>query len=109
MASALNARRDANEEPHLSLVRVNLASVVYDAIETASPSVLSGGLRISVSLPPDSIFFAGDPGVLKKNLTNLLTDAAKFTAPGGHIYMSADESSEVVTFRVRDAAMLPAR
>jgi signal transduction histidine kinase len=81
---------------------LNLASIVQDAIETARPSIASRGHRISVSLPPASVFFAGDPVHVKQILTNLLTNAAKYTAVGGHIYLSADASSEVVTIRVRD-------
>ena len=93
---------DANGKLHLNLIWVNLASIVQDAIEAARPTIVSRGHRISLSLPPDSAFFAGDPSLVKLILTNLLTNAAKYTAPGGHIYLSADATSEMVTIRVRD-------
>jgi signal transduction histidine kinase len=100
--NVLNTYCDANGRLHLHLVPMELASIVYDAIETALPSILSRGHRFSMSLPPDSVTFVGDPVRLKQILTNLLTNASRYTTPGGHIYLSADLSSEVVTIRVRD-------
>jgi signal transduction histidine kinase len=98
----LNTHREADSGLHLHLIRVNLAAIVYDAIGTALPGILSRGHRISVSLPPDSVLIAADPVQLKQILTNLLTNAANYTARGGDIYLSADASIEAVTIRVRD-------
>ena len=100
--NVLNTYCDANGRLHLHLVPVDLASIVYNAIQTALSSILSRGHRISVSLPPDPVSFVADPVRLKQILTNLLTNSATYTTPGGHIYLSADSSSEVVTIRVRD-------
>jgi signal transduction histidine kinase len=92
--NVLDTYCDANGRLHLHLVPMDLASIVYSAIETALPSILSRGHRFSMSLPPDSVTFVGDPVRLKQILTNLLTNAARYTTPGGHIYL--------VTIRVRD-------
>jgi signal transduction histidine kinase len=100
--NVLDTYCDATGRLHLHLVPLELASIVHNAIETVRSSILSRGHRISVSLPPDSVTFIGDPARLKQILTNLLTNSVRYTAPGGHIYLSADSSREVVTIRVRD-------
>jgi two-component system CheB/CheR fusion protein len=100
--NVLNTYCDASGRLHLHLVPVDLASIVFISIETTISSILSRGHRISLSLPPDPVSFVADPVRLKQILTNLLTNAVRYTAPGGHIYLSADSSSEVVTIRVRD-------
>jgi signal transduction histidine kinase len=100
--NVLNTYCDANGRLHLHLAPVDLASIVYNSIETTRSSIHSRGHRISVSLPADPVFFVADPLRLKQILTNLLTNSAKYTSPGGHIYLSADHSNEVVTIRVRD-------
>ena len=100
--NVLDTYRDANGSLRLHLVWVDLASVVHDAIETVRSVILSRGHRISLSLPPDSVGFVGDPVRLIQILTNLLTNSARYTPPGGHIYLNADSSSEVITIRVRD-------
>jgi signal transduction histidine kinase len=100
--NVLSTYCDANGRLHLNLAAVDLASIVYHAIETANCSILSRGHCFSMSLPPDSVSFVGDPDRLEQILTNLLTNSARYTAPGGQIYLSADSSSEQVTIRVRD-------
>ena len=94
--------RTTDRRLHLHLAPVELASIAYGAIETALSSIRSRGHRISVSLPPDSVSFVADPVRLNQILKNLLTNSARYTTPGGHIYLSADASSEVITIRVRD-------
>jgi len=100
--NVLNTYCDAGGRLHLHPAPVDLASIVFHAIETVLASILSRGHRISFSLPPDPVSFVGDAVWLKQILTNLLANSVRYTAPGGHIYLSADASSEVVTIRVRD-------
>jgi signal transduction histidine kinase len=87
---------------HLHLEPVDLAVIVHHSIATARPSLDAGGHRLSVSLPPEPVSFLADASRLEQILTNLLTNSAKYTGPGGHIYLSADACSDVVVIRVRD-------
>src|SRR5207249_3268123 len=55
----------------------------------------------------------GDPARLEQVLTNLLNNSAKYTDPGGHVWLTAQHEGGQVLLRVRDtgigiaAAMLP--
>jgi signal transduction histidine kinase len=100
--NVLDTYRDANGRLTLHPVLVDLALIIHNAIVTVRSSILSRGHRISVSLPPDSVTFVADPVRLKQILTNLLTNSARYTSRGGHIYLSADSSGGLVTIRVRD-------
>jgi signal transduction histidine kinase len=81
---------------------VNLAEIVDTATETASHLLDARRHRLTVSLPPEPIFLSADPLRLGQVVTNLLTNAAKFTDPGGHINLSVQLGAEEVILRVRD-------
>jgi signal transduction histidine kinase len=81
---------------------VSLADVVAMATETACHLLAARQHRLTVSLPPGPVSLEADPLRLAQVLTNLLSNAAKFTDPGGHIRLTARVEAGQVVLRVRD-------
>jgi PAS domain S-box-containing protein len=84
---------------------VEIAKVVATAIEMSGPILESRAHTLSVDVPRESLTVQGDPTRLSQVVSNLLTNAAKYTAPGGHITMRADQVQGDVVLRVRDTGM----
>lgn len=68
--------------------RLQLADVISAALETSRPVIEQHGQRLSVSLPDEPVFVDGDPMRLAQVVSNLLTNAAKYTHEGGNIQVS---------------------
>jgi PAS domain S-box-containing protein len=82
--------------------RVELATVVARAVETAQSLIEAQGHQLDLSVPHESLLLDADPVRLAQVIANLLTNAAKYTEPNGHIWLSATRSGEHVVLRVRD-------
>ncbi|HJQ83982.1 MAG TPA: MASE1 domain-containing protein [Candidatus Binatia bacterium] len=76
--------------------------VVGRAVETARPLIDSRGHAFTLSLPPDPVRLDADPARLAQVIANLLGNAAKYTPPGGAIWLTADHTDDEVVIRVRD-------
>src|SRR2546423_2495617 len=70
--------------------RVELATVVARAVETVQPLVDAQGHELSVRMASDSLPLDADPVRLAQVVGNLLTNAAKYTEPGGRIWLTAE-------------------
>jgi PAS domain S-box-containing protein len=81
---------------------VRLASVVNAAAETAQALMDRKQHRLSVTLPESDIVLDADPVRLAQILSNLLTNAAKYTDPGGHVQLVAYRAGDIVEIVVRD-------
>ena len=57
---------------------------------------------MQVSLPPKPLRVWGDATRLVQIVSNLLTNAARYTREGGHIQLSVARDRNVVVVRVRD-------
>jgi PAS domain S-box-containing protein len=84
---------------------VDLAAVVSRAVETTRPLIEERRHELTVSLPPKSIRLVADPARLGQILSNLLTNAAKYTGPSGRIWLMAEREQESVAVRVRDTGI----
>ncbi|WP_157271217.1 hybrid sensor histidine kinase/response regulator [Azohydromonas aeria] len=74
-----------------------LRAVLDAAVETARPLLDAKHHRLDVAAPDAPVHFEADPLRLAQILSNLLTNAAKYTDPGGHIRLAAAvEGAEVV-------------
>ena len=82
---------------------VALTSIVDAAVEVARPIIDRKHHELSVHLP-DMEGIALDADALRASqiLANLLTNAAKYTKPGGHIELSATVEGEMVCLTVAD-------
>src|SRR5690606_7910129 len=62
-----------------------LGAIVDAAVETARPSIEARGHALRIELEHRDAAVVGDPLRLAQILSNLLTNAAKYTDPGGNI------------------------
>jgi signal transduction histidine kinase len=81
---------------------VELAAVVTAATDATAHLLAARRHRLTVSLPAEPVFLVADPLRLEQVLMNLLSNAAKFTEPGGDIRLSAEVKGVQVVLRVRD-------
>jgi PAS domain S-box-containing protein len=81
--------------------RLVLKRVVETAIETSLPLIEANGHKLAVHVPEDLVVDV-DAIRLSQVLSNLLNNAAKFTATAGHIELSAHQDGTDVCVSIRD-------
>jgi PAS domain S-box-containing protein len=72
---------------------INLADVIARAVETAQPAIDAGAHQLELRVPPEPVRVMGDSLRLAQALTNLLNNAARYTAPGGRIEVALEIES----------------
>ena len=87
----LDVSRIARGKVELKEEIVELAEVVAKAIEMASPLLEQRTHTLDVHVPTEGTRGEGRPTRLSQVVSNLLTNAAKYTPPGGHITIRATE------------------
>jgi CheY-like chemotaxis protein/anti-sigma regulatory factor (Ser/Thr protein kinase) len=60
------------------------------------------GHSVTLSLPGEAIYLDADAARLEQVVANLLTNAAKYTDPGGSVTVAAERDGDSVAIRVRD-------
>jgi signal transduction histidine kinase/DNA-binding response OmpR family regulator len=109
----LDVSRITRGKIELKKQECELAEVVARAIEMASPLIEQRQHHLTLDLPRHGLTVLGDGIRLGQVVSNLLTNAAKYTDPGGHIDVTAAREGDQVVLRVRDdgigitADMLP--
>jgi len=98
----LDISRITSGKAEIERQRVDMADVVARAIEIASPLLDRRGHHLKVSLRNNELEVDGDAVRLAQVVSNLLTNAAKYTEPGGHIEITAAREGELVLLSVRD-------
>ena len=98
----LDVSRITSGKIRLHRVPVEVALVVDKAVETASPLLESRRHTFSVTVPRAGLLVNGDPTRLAQVLANLLTNAAKYTDPGGRISLDARREEQWVKLSVVD-------
>jgi CheY-like chemotaxis protein len=98
----LDVSRSARGGLRLERVPIELSVVIADAIEVAGPLVEERNQTLAVSVPSTGLVVYADRGRLAQVVTNLLTNAAKYTPVGGHVTVSARCDARHVTLEIAD-------
>jgi PAS domain S-box-containing protein len=98
----LDVSRISHGKMELRKVRVELAAVVRNAVETSRPLIEAGGHELTVALPPAPLFLDADPVRLAQAFSNLLNNAARYTEAGGHIRLGVERQGSDVLVSVKD-------
>ena len=98
----LDVSRITSGKIELKKERVKLTSIVHQSIETVEPQMHSAGHRMIVSLPSELFIVDADPVRLVQVFSNLLSNAAKYTDPGGRIELHLYREGEEAVVSVRD-------
>jgi PAS domain S-box-containing protein len=89
----------------LRMQMTELTAVVDAAVETARPVIEAKRHVFSIEMPPPPVHLLADPLRLAQVLSNLLTNAAKYTDPQGEISLRVTCDAEAVTISVTDTGI----
>lgn len=110
----LDVGRITSDRLVLRMSTADLAGIIAAAVETSRPSMDERRHRLTIGLPPEPVPLHVDVARLSQVLSNLLSNATKYTAPGGDIHVTAETiAGGGLVIRVRDtgigidAAVLP--
>ena len=97
----LDVSRITRGKVELHRDRVELGEIVAQAVEVASPLFEERVHRLSTDVAP-GLAVVGDEHRLTQVLSNLLTNAAKYTPPGGRIDVVARAEDGKAVIKVKD-------
>jgi CheY-like chemotaxis protein len=83
----------------------DLRGVVERAVEGIRPKAMQRKHELSVSLPAEPLWAHADAVRLEQIIGNLLTNAVKYTDPGGHSWLTLERESNEAVLRVRDTGI----
>jgi PAS domain S-box-containing protein len=86
----------------LRRARIDLGAALTQAIEATAQDVAAQNHKLTVEPPSAPIYIDADLARLTQIFSNLLSNAAKFTPRGGHIWLTIAAKNKQAVIRVRD-------
>jgi signal transduction histidine kinase len=101
----LDISRIARGKAELERAPIEISVAAARAVEMITPLLQQRHHQFRMEVPPAGLMVEGDEGRLAQVLTNLLTNAARYTPPGGQIRLSARRVGEEVEITVTDSGI----
>jgi signal transduction histidine kinase len=93
------------EPPPLEFRPINLANIVVEACSWAQPAANEKGVALDAERIESSLPVRGDANALTTVVTNLLTNAIRYTPAGGRVTVEAQRNDGTVAVQVRDTGI----
>jgi signal transduction histidine kinase/ActR/RegA family two-component response regulator len=81
---------------------LDLSEVVQAAVDTSRPALDAAEHELTITQPHEPVVVNADPVRLTQVLANLLTNAAKYTNPGGRILLQVRRDGDRAVVSVKD-------
>jgi two-component system CheB/CheR fusion protein len=98
----LDATRVTHGLVQLRMESTDLLTVLFQAVDPLRPIFADHQLNLSVSTGPGPFRLNADPVRLQQVLANLLSNALKYTEPGGSVFVEAARQGQDLVVTVRD-------
>ncbi len=98
----LDVARITQGKLELKKERITLNSVIDSAVEAVRPLLDSKSHQFTVNLPSEPVILDADPLRLSQVISNLLTNAAKYTDAGGHITLAGRIDGSTLSLSIKD-------
>lgn len=101
----LDLSRVTRGQIQLDTARADLLSILGTAMETSRPLLDAAGVQLVVRVPEDPVVLDADRTRLSQVVSNLLNNAAKFTARGGRVELRVTRVGAEVQIDVSDTGI----
>jgi signal transduction histidine kinase len=98
----LDMGRISRGEFELRKTRIDLRTAIDHALQMNEPLIKSRGHQLELSMPATPLYLEADPNRVTQIVANLLNNAAKYTEPGGRIWLTVEAEDSTAVVRVRD-------
>ncbi|HEY0073319.1 MAG TPA: PAS domain S-box protein [Abditibacteriaceae bacterium] len=105
ISDILDTTRITSDKLHLELCVLPVAPLVHEALEPIYDQAKAKNVAVFIDLPANPGTVQGDSLRLRQVLWNLLTNAIKFTPPGGRIEVKARRDQTHVEISVKDSGI----
>lgn len=101
----LDVSRLSRGKLELRVEQIELTDLVAQIVEVFQPLVEAGKHTLTVELPSQPIYLAGDPARLIQAFGNLIDNACKYSNEGGKILFAAERVGTRVAIQVKDTGI----
>ena len=101
----LDVSRITRNRLELRCERIELAAVVQSALEAVRPQIDAWNHELEVRLPAEPVWLYVDQMRLAQIISNLLSNAAKYTNRGGRIRLVAERAAGELVLTVADSGI----
>jgi PAS domain S-box-containing protein len=102
VADLLDVSRVVSGNLHVDEGNVDLRNIVEAALDAARPVAATNGVELLAELPDEPLNMLGDATRLQQVVGNILGNALKFTAKGGHVALSLVVDGKFAHLEIKD-------
>jgi K+-sensing histidine kinase KdpD len=105
MAEIMDLSRLEGEDITLDLYSTSINELVQETTQSYREQSIRKGLQVSMRLEEDLPLIYCDSMKIRRVIANLISNAIKFSTPGGTIQINTDQRENEVVFEVTDTGM----